>query len=163
MADATAAATHMSPWIPLIVTIIIAIVGLAGQGVLVAFFLGKMRERQVGQELLVDSFQKFTEQTVAALMTRLGQFDSMQTESVKDRAALNARLTNLETNTAGLGHLREEFITYRATQTEHGKRLESDLARVGQGVESLQRQMANLVSGRAGQVTTITAADKPQQ
>lgn len=136
---------------------VVALMGIVGNAVVVAFFLGKLRERQSGQEQLVAAFQGFMNQTINALLSRLNSFDALASDSVADRASLNARMAAVEHNTQGMQGLRDSVTKLDATFSSHANRAEADMKKVSMGVESLQRQMANIASGRAGTVTTISS------
>lgn len=150
----------MQPWIPVVVTIVLGSLGLAVQGLLLAYFLGKMKEHQVGQAALVAAFQKFTDQAIGALTTRMGAVDTFTAESKADRSALSARLGSIAERTEGLPALREDFAEHRAESRAHMKRMEADMGRVNMALEGLQRQVGNLAVHGPGQLVTLPADAK---
>lgn len=147
----------MSPWIPVVVTIVLGVLGLAVQSVLLAFFLGRMKEHQSSQNTLVATFQKFTESALTALTARMGAVDAFTVESRTDRASLQARMVSLERLVDGLPRFREEFASHRATSESHQSRVEAELARILQAQEGQQRQLANLALRAPGEVISLAA------
>lgn len=145
----------MQPWIPVVVTIVLGALGLGVQGLLLAYFLGKMKEHQVGQAALISAFQKFTDQAITALTARMGAVDAFTAESKADRAHLSARLGGLEQATEGMPRFREEFAAHRAEASAHMKRMESDMNRVNMALEGLQRQVGNLATHGPGQLMEL--------
>ena len=148
----------MAPWIPVVVTLVLGIIGLAIQGLLLAYFIGRMKENQTGQQALVAAFQKFTEQAITALTTRMGAVDAFTAESRSDRAAITARLGAVEKLVEGMPAFREEFAAHRATSEAHQHRVEAELGRILQAQEGQQRQLANLALRAPGEVVSLPAA-----
>lgn len=146
----------MHPWVPVIITVALGVCGLGVQGLLLAYFLGRMKENQLGQEKLVKAFQDFTGATLSGLMERLEKFDQLSSDSQTDRANINARLTGLERSTDGLPRFREEFAGFAATSRAHQERTESELARTSRSLEGLQRQVAELAIHGPGQLVELT-------
>lgn len=142
----------MHPWIPVVVTVALGLIGLAIQACLLAFFVGKMREHQAGQERLVNVFREFTEKAIDAMMGRMARFDEMAAESKADRATLNAKLALVERNTEGLQGLREQMATLNATFQAHRERVEVDLEKQVMAMEGVQRQLATLATKGPGAV-----------
>lgn len=134
----------MHPWIPVLVSIFVALFGIGGNLAVVAFFLGKLRAEQTGNAALVAAFQSFTKDTIAALVARMHTFDEFASESSHDRATLAGRLLAVEKNTEGLPKHREDFIEHRTECRAAEKRTEAELSRMSNAVESVQRQIANL-------------------
>lgn len=152
----------MAPWVPVVVTLVLGVVGLGIQGLLLAYFLGRMKEHQSGQAQLVDTFQQFTQQALAALTTRMAALDSIASESKSDRAAITARLGGIEQSTDGLPRFREEFAAFRATATSHQERMESEVGRILQAQDGIQRQLQTLALRQPGKVHELpaTGADR---
>mgnify|MGYP007071569240 CR=1 FL=1 len=148
----------MAPWIPVVVTLVLGLVGLGIQGLLLAYFVGRMKEQQTGQAALVAAFQKFTEQAITALTARMGAVDSFTSESKSDRAAITARLGGIEKLVEGMPQFREEFAAHRATSDAHQQRVEAELHRILQAQEGQQRQLANLALRSPGDVVSLPAA-----
>lgn len=145
----------MHPWVPVIITVALGVCGLGVQGLLLAYFLGRMKENQLGQEKLVTAFQDFTAQTLQGLMERLQKFDSLAADSQTDRTNINARLMGLERATDGLPKFREDFAGFAATSRAHQERTESELQRMARGMEGLQRQIAELAIHGPGQLVEL--------
>lgn len=152
----------MQPWIPVAVTIVLGITGLGIQGLLLAYFLGRMKEHQSGQAALVAAFQKFTDQAIGALTERMGAVDAFTSESKSDRAALSQRLGAIEDRTEGLPRFREEFAAYRATSEAHQSRMESEVGRILQAQDGIQRQLQTLALRQPGKILELpaTGADR---
>lgn len=150
----------MHPWIPVVVTVALGLIGLAIQACLLAFFIGKMREQQAGQERLVNVFREFTEKAIDAMMTRLGRFDEIAAESQADRATLNAKLSVVERNTDGLQGLREAMAAHAATFGAHRERQEADMEKLNRAMEGVQRQLATLATKGPGAVVEWAADSK---
>jgi chromosome segregation ATPase len=139
------------------VTIGLGIAGLGVQGLLLAFFLGRMKAHQEGQTALVAAFQNFTEKAISQLATRMEKVDAFTAESQADRATLTARVKGIEQNTDGLPLLREQFARHVARSEAHQERLEADLARANTGIESLQRQVAQLAIHGPGRLVEMAS------
>lgn len=152
----------MQPWIPVVITIVLGVMGLGIQGLLLAYFLGRMKEHQAGQAALVAAFQKFTDQAIGSLTERMGAVDSFTSESRSDRAALNQRLGSIEERTEGLPKFREDFAAYRATSEAHQTRMESEVGRILQAQDGIQRQLQTLALRQPGKVLELpaTGADR---
>lgn len=147
----------MAPWIPVVVTLVLGLVGLGIQGLLLAYFVGRMKEQQTGQAALVAAFQKFTEQAITALTARMGAVDAFTAESKSDRTNLATRLGALERLVEGLPQFREDFAAFRATSESHQGRVEAELGRILQAQEGQQRQLANLALRSPGDVIELPA------
>ena len=145
----------MHPWIPVVVTIVLGGLGLTVQGLLLAFFLGRMKAHQEGQAQLINAFQTFTERAIDSLTERMRRADDLTADANADRASLNARLKSLEQSTDGLPRFREEFAAFEAGTRGHQERVESDLARLNSGIDSLQRQVAQLAIHGPGRLVEI--------
>lgn len=147
----------MQPWIPVVVTIVLGVVGLAIQGLLLAYFLGRMKEHQAGQAALVQTFQRFTEGALDALTARMSAMDKFANESTAHRAELSARLGGLEQATEGMPRFREDFAEHRAEARAHMKRMEGDMERVNMALEGLQRQVGSLATHGPGKLIELPA------
>lgn len=147
----------MSPWVPVAITVVLGVMGLGIQALLLAYFIGKMKEQQNGQKSLVEAFQKFTDQAIASLVGRIASLDDVTTESKVSHAALNARLMTVEHNTEGLQTLRETFAGHAATFLAFKERMESDSAAMKREMAVANRQLANIATGRVGEVVELEA------
>lgn len=133
-----------SPWIPVLVTVFLGLCGLGLQGIIFAFFMGKMK---VSQEI--------TEKLVDGLVQRMNTTADEERGRAREDGALGARLDQVQQQTAGIEHLRE-------TVTRLDERFAGFSGRVDEGHEALrrdltglQRQLGALVSGSAGAVVEI--------
>lgn len=147
----------MSPWIPVIVTIVLGLAGLGIQGLVFAYFLGRMKEHQQGQAQLVQTFQRFTESALEALTTRMSAMDKFASDSTAHRSELAARLGAIEASAEGMPRFREEFAEHRAEARAHMRRMESDVARVNMALEGLQRQVGSLATHGPGKLIELPA------
>ncbi len=147
----------MHPWVPVLVTISLGALGLGVQGLLLAFFLGRMKAHQEGQTVLVQTFQRFTEQAIVALTDRMAKVDSFTAESHASSATFAARLAAIEQATDGLPRFREEFAAFSATTKAHHERVEHDLGRLGSACDSLQRQVAQLAINGPGKLVEMAS------
>ena len=150
----------MPPWLPVVVTIILGCIGLAIQAALLAYFLGRMKQHQESQATLVATLQNFTAKAIDALTNRLGSVDSFTAESKADRSALSARLTALERNTDGLQKLKEDFAGFMGGARAHQDRVESDISRLNNGVEGMQRQIGQLAIHGPGQLVELPGTSR---
>lgn len=152
----------MQPWIPVVITLCLGVAGLGIQGLLLAYFLGRMKEHQAGQSQLVETFQQFTQQALAALTTRMSALDGIASESKSDRAAITARLGSIEQSTEGVPRFREDFAAFRATAIAHQERMESEVGRILQAQDGIQRQLQTLALRQPGKVLELpaTGADR---
>lgn len=153
-------AETLQPWIPVLVTIVLGLVGLGIQGLALAYFIGRMKENQTGQAALVEAFKTFTTKTLDALLLRMGTVDSVLSAAGADRAAIHQRLQGIERDTEGLRDDREQFAAFRATTTAHQDRTEAELGRILQALEGQQRQLANLALRSPGDVVSLPATHK---
>lgn len=149
----------ISPWVPVIVTVILGLAGLGIQALLLAYFIGKMKQQQTGQEALVKVFQDFTEKAISALTERLANLDKFATSSQADRAALNARLQAVERNTDGLQNLRETFSGHAAAFLAFKENAEAHQGKVDRELNGIHRQLANIAMGRVGEVVSLTGGE----
>lgn len=147
----------MHPWIPVIVTIVLGLIGLGLQGLALAYFIGRMKENQAGQAALVEAFKAFTTKTLDALLLRMGAVDQVLSAAGADRAAIHQRLQGIERDTNGLQEDRQQFAAFRATSEAHQERTESELNRILQALEGQQRQLANLALRAPGDVVSLPA------
>lgn len=147
----------MHPWIPVLVTISLGVIGLGIQGLLLAYLLGRMKEHQAGQSALVATFQRFTEGAIDVLTKRMGSMDSFASETNASRAEVGARLAGLEQATEGMPRFREDFAEHRAEARAHMKRVENDIGRVNMALEGLQRQVGSLATHGPGRLMELPA------
>lgn len=162
----------LSPWVPVIISGLLGIVGLGAQAVLVAFFLGKLRSQQDGQRDLFNAYtasQKtlsetqtaatgallaaFTSQfqmAIQGFQTRLADFETWNDKHRVSAAEIDVRLGAVERNTeqsrAGaenLIRLQTMFDAFVGTWSKADERTQRDL-------QSLQRQMANVAAHGGG-------------
>ena len=145
----------MSPWTPVIVTVVLGISGLGIQALLLAYFIGKMKEQQNGQKELVAVFQEFTREAIGALTDRMRDLDKMAMSAGSDRASITARLTAVERNTDGLQSLRESFARHEGAFESFKGNVESHNAKVDRELTGIHAQLANLATGRAGEVRRL--------
>lgn len=145
----------MSPWVPVFVTVALGLTGLGIQALLLAYFIGKMKEQQTGQRELVGVFQKFTDKAIGALTDRMGALDKMNAESGSDRATLGARLTAVERNTDGLQSLRETFAGHSAAFQAFKERSEGHQGKVDRELAGIHRALGNIAMGRASEVVQL--------
>lgn len=141
-------------------TIILGCIGLAIQAAVLAYFLGRMKQHQESQATLVATLQNFTAKAIDALTNRLGAVDSFTAESKADRSALSARLTALERNTDGLQKLKEDFAGFMGGARAHQERVESDISRLNNGVEGMQRQIGQLAIHGPGQLVELPGTSR---
>ena len=176
--------SSLSPWVPVIISGLLGIIGLGAQAVLVAFFLGKLRSQQDGQRDLFNAYtasQKtlsetqaaataallaaFTEQfrmAIQGFQTRLGDFETWNDKHRVNAAEIDVRLGAVERNTENsrqgaenLIRLQTMFDAFVATWTKADERTQRDL-------QSLQRQMAN-VAAHGGGVLVELPTQAPAQ
>lgn len=150
----------MHPWIPVAVTICLGILGLGIQGLLLAYFLGRMKEHQAGQAALVATFQRFTEGALEALTARMGSMDRFASDSSAGRAEMSARLSGLEQATDGMPKFREDFAEHRAEARAHMSQMRSDMQRVNMSLEGLQRQVGSLATHGPGRLIELPAESR---
>ena len=112
------------------------------------------------QATLVATLQNFTAKAIDALTNRLGAVDSFTAESKADRSALSARLTALERNTDGLQKLKEDFAGFMGGARAHQERVESDISRLNNGVEGMQRQIGQLAIHGPGQLVELPGTSR---
>lgn len=146
------------PWVPVLVTITLGVAGLGVQGLLLAFFLGRMKAHQEGQAQLISAFQTFTEKAIDTLTDRMARADDLASAANADRAGLDARLKSVEQSTDGLPKFREDFAAFEATARAHHRRVEADLARIHSGMESLQRQVGQLAIHGPGRLVEMASS-----
>lgn len=144
-----------NPWIPVVLTIIFGIAGFGVQGLLFAYFLGRMKAQQEAQKDLVETLKGFTASALSELNARMSKVDTSTAEASSERAGVSARLKNIETMVDGLPRFREEFAGFSASTKAHQERVEADVKRACDGVESLQRQVANLAFHGPGKLVQL--------
>ena len=153
----------MHPWVPVLVTVFLGLIGLGIQGAAMAFFLGKMRAEQTASAAasaanqaanrqLVDVFQAFTTKTVDAMLERLAEFDTMARDAAGARAALDQRLATVENAASGLAAVPLVLSEFKGEFNAHRQITERELAHVARNFDGVQRQLAELVRGGSGGV-----------
>lgn len=152
----------MNPWTPVLVSGFVALVGVGGNAVLIAFFLGKMRATQDGFEKLFRAYQDFTAQTLAGLAARMAQLDRSGDASATDRARMNVRLDQLERGSGETRELRDELMKLSARAELHHRELDLGVARLRRSSAQMQRQIATLATGRAGVAFTTEPFGPPR-
>lgn len=80
-----------SPWIPVLVSVVIFLAGSAVQGLALAYFLGKMKANSDA-----------TAAVVSTLLARMAVNDAAALANAEERGGLEARLTQVERNTSGV-------------------------------------------------------------
>lgn len=134
----------VSPWIPVLVTAILGLVGLAIQGALFGHFTGRLK---AGQE--------FTRELVNAMLTKDRQREEAALRAAEEKGALLARIENVERNTAGVSELRETVSRMDERLGSLSRAVEEGAAQTNRHLDSVQRQIGSLVTGAAGAVVEI--------
>lgn len=147
----------MPAWLIQIATMGIA---LAAQIAAIAFFLGKMKAYQESNAALVNQIQKFADERLRNLTTRVDSVDSFTREAAKSFTGFDARMSELTTNTRDLPTFRERFVAFEARTLAHQERQEADSARTHASIESLQRQVASLAVHGGGHLVELPATKK---
>lgn len=91
-----------SPWLPVLISVAVLLVGLAVQLATFAYFTGRMKG---GQEA--------TNALVGGLITRMDTFDRGALDRATEKGDISARLDHVEKNTEGMGKIREELVRLR--------------------------------------------------
>lgn len=153
----------MSPWVPVVVSAVVVLVGFATNAALIAFFLGKMKATadgqsalfaayQESQKVLLETFRQAVADAVRRLEERLDEYDAHAIGSAKDRANFAIRLQQVEENTHGL---RDHDIRFakleERTGLEHAA-AKTSIERLDRRLENLAAQVANLARGGANSV-----------
>lgn len=131
------------------------IVGLALQGLMLAYFLGRMKAQQEGQRELIDAFKAFATSAIDRLSSRADASDAATTEAVKERASLSSRVRAIELSTDGLPRFREDFIAFSSTSQTTMVHVEKEVKRLANACEGMQRQIANLAFHGTGQIVKL--------
>ena len=139
-----------SPWLSPMVSLSVALLGVGGNAVLVAFFLGKLRAAQDGFEKLFRAYQEFTGHTLAALGARMSVMDASGDASATDRARINVRLDQLERGADEVRRIRDEVMKLSARADLQHRELGGEVGRLRRSTVQIQRQIASLATGRAG-------------
>lgn len=135
-----------SPWLPVVISIVVLLVGVAVQLAAFAYFTGRMKGGQDATNALV-----------AGLISRMDTFDKSSINRAEEKGDLSARLEHLERNTSalvGMGNdlarLDERFVGFerRANDRDEHYRISLD---------SIQRQIGALATGAAGRVVELPA------
>jgi chromosome segregation ATPase len=140
------------------------------QGALIAFFLGKMRESQVGAKALFDSYQGFQatlieqfrlhqEQSLATLGRRMDDFEEFGSGSATDRARLNVRLEQVERNTAGVQALGMDMAGQRERAKAEHEHQNRELESIKRELKNIHAQIRNLATGTANSSRVIPSTD----
>jgi len=158
----------VSPWIPVIVTVTIFLVGLAAQGMMFAFFMGKMKtqvdslktqsERDAAAQDKLMELHRTTLQTIIdSLLRRMEDSDQFFTRARGEYEALKAKVEHIDRNTAGLQDLREELARLGARFDAHHEGQNQDMAAIKRDITSIQRQLATLAVSGPGKVVEWAA------
>lgn len=147
----------MHPWM---IQVLATLLAFGAQVAAIAFFLGKMKAYQESNAKLVDQIQRFADERLQNLTTRVDTVDSFTREAAKTFSAFDARLSELSTNTRDLPNFRERFVAFEAASLAHQKRQDADSMRTHTSIESLQRQVASLATYGPGRIVEIPATKK---
>ena len=142
--------TAPDPWFSALLSLGVALLGVGGNAVLVAFFLGKLRATQDGFEKLFGAYQEFIAHTLGALAARMSAFDASGDASATDRARINVRLDQLERGADDVRRLRDEVMKLSARGEIQHRELGGEVSRLRRSTVQIQRQIASLATGRAG-------------
>lgn len=165
----------MSPWVSVAVTVVIGTLGLGCNAVLIAFFLGKMRQQQAGFEQMFSAYQGFqrtimeqlastTRQAIDALNAKASEFDAFADGSAHDRARLNVRMEQVEANTSALRGLHDTVLTMNTRQEMAHQAQREASERMQRDITGLQRQVANIAASGLGSASVVTLpAQRAQQ
>ena len=93
---------------------------------------------------------------------RMAGFDGFCDQSSNDRARINVRLDQLERGADDLRRLRDELAALSARSDARSRELEAGGQRLRRALGQLQRQIANLATGRAGVAFTSEPFTPPQ-
>jgi predicted RNase H-like nuclease (RuvC/YqgF family) len=124
-------------WLGPIITVASILIGLAIQGAGLAYLLGQMKERERGQERLLDMFKTVNAQALDAMTQRLRdgdeRFEKLGTEMVSVKVAVGKMETRLE------GH--------EASCEDRQRRTDEGLASVGRRIDGNIAMLQGLVRG----------------
>ncbi len=139
----------VSPWLPVVISGFVVVVGVGVHVSTFAFFSGRMK---AGQEA--------TNALVAGLISRMDTFDRAALARAEERGNLDARLEHVEKNTAGMGaielnlvRLSERFEGAERTATARDETYRSHF-------DSLGRQMQGLAGLGPGSVLELTRPNR---
>lgn len=135
-------------------------VALSVQVAAIAFFLGKMKAYQESNAALVDQIQKFADERLRGLTARVDSVDIFTREAAKSFTGVEARMSELSTNTRDLPAFRERFAAFEAKTLAHQDRQEGESQRIHSSIESLQRQVASLAVHGGGHLVELPAVKK---
>lgn len=139
-------ALAVSPWLPVILSGLVLLIGIGVQLAAFAYFTGRMKGGQDATNALV-----------SGLISRMDSFDRGALSRAEEKGDLSARLDHVEKNTnavAGMAkdltRLDERFAGFerRASDRDEIYRTHFD---------SIQRQIAALATGSAGTVVELPA------
>lgn len=158
----------MPVWLPVVVTLVLGLFGLAVQAAMLAYFVGRMKEGQESQKQLVAVFQSFTEKAIGGMLERLASFDEMALQSKGERVELQTRLAHLEHNTDGLREMPIVVAKLEATFAAHAQHSDDRWAaatvqgekrweQATRAMEGVQRQLATMMQKGAGIVDMAKA------
>jgi hypothetical protein len=153
--------TPPDPWFSALLSLAVALLGVGGNAVLVAFFLGKLRATQDGFEKLFEAYQAFIGHTLATLGSRMSAFDAFGDASATDRARINVRLDQLERGAEETRSLRDEVMKLSARAEVQHRELGGEVSRLRRSTVQIQRQIASLATGRAGVAFTTEPFGPP--
>ncbi len=96
--------------------------------------------------------------TLAKVESRVEEVADASGETVAKVSLIDQRLITTEQATAKFWDMRDEFTAMRTTVEIQGKHQQEAVASIGRSVAVIERQLANLVTTRAG-FTTLTSED----
>lgn len=137
-------------WIGIAISVFVMLGGTAVNLFIIGRFVGQWSE----------ALKNITS-TLAKVESRVEELGERSDETEGKRALMDARLTNVESGVDKFWAMRDEFVTMRTTVEINGKHQAEKLESVARSVSVIERQIGNLVSGKAG-FTVITSEDKHQ-
>lgn len=140
----------VSPWLPVIISGVVLLIGVGVQLAAFAYFTGRMKG---GQEA--------TNALVLGLINRMDAFDKGALNRAEEKGDLSARLDHVEKNTEGLGSIREQLVrlTERFEGAERTATARDETYR--SHFDSLGRQMQGLAGMGPGRVLELTPDLRP--
>lgn len=134
----------MSPWIPVLVTSALGLLGLVLQALMFAFYSGKQAAFAATQKTMVDR-----------LLAKMDANDADAIELAEERGGLIARLQHVERHTSKIDDINAGLINLAASVKASAERGERAHDQVRQDISSLQRQIQALMTGAGGAVVEI--------
>jgi len=136
-----------SQWVGIAISVLVMLGGTAVNLFIIGRFVGQWGEAM-----------KNIAKTLQQVETRVESVEEKTDATESKRTVMDQRLVTAEQATAKFWEMRDAFTSMQKTVEIEGKHAREKMDSVGRSISVIERQLANLVSTRAG-FTTLSSED----